>query len=602
MHNYLKNTVKLTLLILSFINLSLIAVDNDTKNVFMDVLLQEMHLRSKDYLGKESGEIENGVLNVNTVELRTITPLNDLFYQGEVLKPELHTVLSTKAGKIVYVLGENNYIFGTLYNDNDDPVIQGTMLAALDKKDINVRINAAKRRKKIAKMSHEFLTKMTKAHENLSKYKMITSFELDQKRIELLAGLLEYETSTRGLDETLITYKDPYIYTEKSGIIEKTYVEPGEEISEGQPILDILTMSSVNIKFKFPHSLVDLDIDKIVAYIYPQGASVPISATIIVKPDDEDHIYLHMPNKLYSTAPFTSTQKKLKKVFSIYNVENMLGNDVEYYFVEEYLNRGNEILCIPVESIRTDKNGTYVYKAKSINTKAHSKIPKILTAEKVYIELGDILENITYEMDIIRLSRSIKKNSNIKLGDILLGNSDPTIKDGEKVLRVPPSWLFYPGQSIKIKVPAFLKKGIYVPSSAIIHSGHKGNYVYIVQNGSLKLIKVFVDGAYNDYCLIISEELHDGQKIVLIDDDNLFEYLYEGRQVNVIKTEEPPIFLSKKHATSITNPSDSYMQYMNNNNNNLPMLNGPQENKMFNQYFGSKYSKRSKRSKRLNLR
>ncbi|MCP4177765.1 MAG: hypothetical protein GY756_08365 [bacterium] len=608
MKNYLRLACKLILSSSFFINLSLLAIDDNNKDVFMEVLLKEMHLRSKNYIGKESGEIENGILNVNAVEIRPITPINDLFYRGEVLQPETKTVLSTKTGRVVYTAGLNNYAFGTLYDKNDNIKVKGTMLVALDKEDIDTQLNAAKRRKKIAKMGYEILKKMTDAHEKLSKHKMITTFELEQKRIELLSGLLKYETSNRKYDEKLLTYKDPYIYSEESGIVENIYVEPGAEIFEGQPILDMFRMNHASIKFKFPHTLVDLNIDKMPAYIYPQGSSIPIQANITLKDGDEDNAYFYIHNKLYSTLPLTSSQKKLKKVFSVYSVENMLGSDVEYYFVEEYLNRAKQVLCVPIETIRSDKNGKFIFKAEGINIHKNKEIPKIIKSKKVYIELGNIIENINYSMNTVRLSQSIKPNSNIQYGDIIIGNSDPKISNNETVIRVPPTWLFYPGQAVKIKIPSFLKKGVYVHNTAIIHSGNRGNYVYVIKNGILKLTKIYVDAVYNGYVLIISKELRDGQKIVLIDNENLFEYLYDSRQVNVIKTEEPPIFLSKAHATDITNPQGNLMQmqYMNNgnmNNGNMPIINsGMKKNAMFNQYFGSKYNNKEKSKNRVNSR
>ncbi|HJO93014.1 MAG TPA: hypothetical protein QF753_06420 [Victivallales bacterium] len=586
MHNYLKLICKVMLFSTFFIHLSLLAVDNNNKSIFLDVLLKEMHLRSKDYLGKESGEIQNGVLNVNAIELKKITPINNLYFQGEIMAPEPETIISTKAGKVVYVLGKNNYVFGTLYDENNTPVVKGTMVAALDKKDIDIQIDAAKKRKKIAKMAYDFIAKMTKAHESLSKYKMITSFELEQKKLDLMTGLMEYEATTRELDETLLTYKDPFIFTEESGVIVKSLVEPGQFITEGQPIVELLKMTPIDIKFKFPTKLIDSNIDKVKAHVYPQGSFIPITTTTITQSDDADHLYLHLSNKLHSSMPLTTIQTKMKKVFSIYSVRNMLGSDVEYYFVNEYLNRNKKILGVPIESIRKDKKGTFVLKAKGININKNKDIPKNLITEKVYIEVSNILENITYDINNVRLTRSIKKNDKIKLGDIIYGNCDPNIKNGEQVFRIPPNWIFFPEEIVKVRIPSFIKKGIYVPRDAIIHSGKSGNYVYLIENEMLKLTKVYVAGAYNNYCMILSNTLRDGQQVVIIDNEDLYNYLYDGRQVNVIKTEEPPIFLSRPHASDISQPNSSQFK----NYELEDAVNTPKDFKVFNKYFGSKYN------------
>ena len=127
--------------------------------------------------------------------------------------------------------------------------------------------------------------------------------------------------------------------------------------------------------------------------------------------------------------------------------------------------------------------------------------------------------------------------------DLLIGNTDGEVKDGDAVFLSRKHWLLRPGQLVHAELRhGRLDKGFYVPMDAIA-SDSTGHGVFVVHDadkgrektarvpvtlgtafGNLQSVKPDVDGA-----------LADGMKLIV----DGAHYLRDGEAVNAFKEVEP---------------------------------------------------------------
>ncbi len=540
------------LMVLSFCFSSLATGDNGLLSLFGSKdNLSSLLADSKDLSAESDGRVNQGVVNVSAVELRIIKP-KGLIFKGKVEVVADYKISFTKDGLLKYVACVGDYVFSRIIDNNGNIIRKGSAIALLDENRLKRDAEAAESRLKLTEMGYAYVKKMTKAQENLASKNIITPFELETAKISLFSSLLDYKTSAFETDQLIFANKDPNIYSTGSGMVSEVLVSPGDIVSKGDSAVKILQMDPIVVKVKCPIDLLELKHKKETALVYPVGINKPISVMINIKEDDLSYLYVNVPNKVVVSEKLTSKQKKLAKVFSIYPVKDYMNPNIESFYssLKEYHNKRTPVLVVPQKSIRNDNAGHFVYKVKNISSHGKiEKIPRFFQIEKVAVKLRGFSTNLCYGVEDTQKVTWVESVGNLHSGDIVIGSAQHGLKDGDEVVRMSFFWMFYPGQNVKVKIPKLTRPGIYVQLDAIVHQDAGENFVYLVQNGVAKLKKVNVIGFYDKYCLISGPEIRPGERAIILDDNNLFSLLYDGRKVKVIETKEAPLFMENIHAT-----------------------------------------------------
>lgn len=527
---------------------SVFAQDNESidTSAAMRILFNDKAVDSK-FKSAKAGDVIEGTLFVNTVDLKVITPRN-AFSKGEVLPAETKRVYFNKSGTLSYIVGRGDYIFRSLFNSDGSIEENGTVFATIDEVQVKAKVEASKKRKEIAEKSYQYMHKMTQANQTLAEKQVITPFELEQSEISLLSDLLQYETNSREMDEIVSRYKDGNLYSPVSGIVKNVYAFPGENVNIGSRALNVMVMDPVTIKIKCWNAFLNIYNKEVEAYVYSANSPIPIKAPLDVKEADKTYAYVILKNEPIIASLLSTGQQKLPKVFALYPVKDLLNLKIERFYLPEKEN-SKEVLAVPVESIRADEKGFYVFKAIDKNIKGlRTALPLEVRIKKTYIEPLDAFANIYFSVDISTKVQAFKPNPDLNANDIVIGASEPGLKDGEVVIRCPLKWNFYPGQIVKVEIPELTPKAIYLPKTCVINSGTNENQIYIVENDILRLKAVDVIGTFADYVAIQGAGISTGKRAVMIDQPDLFNFLYDGRKVKILNSSEAPLFLEKPYA------------------------------------------------------
>lgn len=545
--------------VLFFVNLSLISADTEEEEVKSIEMLKKLYQfermnKEKDEIG-EVGDIRNGVLNVKAITLKNIKPQN-VYYKGEIEAPETMDIPFSKSGKIVSIIGKGEYVLNPIYDDKGNLIREGNSIAILDKEEIAMKLKSAKATRRIIDMSQDYISKMTMAQEKLASQNFITSFALQAARMELMTALIEYESKSRDLDSFIKNYQDNFVKSPYSGLVVDVYAGEGDIAEEGGKAIRVVKMDTVMVKIPFDVDLVNIEAKKNMAYVFPNGSNVSVDAMIDFYQNDRENIYAYVPNEIIDANKLTTEQKELPKVFDLYSISDLENRNIESFYLPDYKPKRNPLLFAPVESIRQDTKGSYVFKIKNLQlTSGMERLPRLYKVEKVYVELGNVFSNLYYPYSVehSKVSRSLLPldGKSLEKWDMVVGKDDGRVEDGNAIVIVNAIWKFYPGQTVRVQIPTLTKPGLWVPRNALLHNDINLNYVYLIKSGFAKLIRVNVLGEYEGYCLINSQDIEDGSQIVILkgagDEFNLTQLIYDGIKVKVLRTQDAPEFLAHDH-------------------------------------------------------
>lgn len=497
------------------------------------------------------GTVRDGKLYVNALMLDFLTPYN-IDNVGNVQSIGSVTVPFTKSGILNYIAGTRDFIVGSIFDDDGKLLYPGTIAASIEESEAKAMLDNLTQKKALIEKSYDYIKRMTRAQENLAQKKYITTFELDQAEIQLMSALLESQSNIKNIDSAIENYKTPEIYSTNTGIVTNAFAQVGDNAFEGSPALELMQMDPVKIKVKFPVYLLNPVSGTERAVVFDNDGN-SYEAVVESYQDDPENVYLYLRNKLRIKNNLTSNEVKYQKIYQVYPVYNLLNKE---FLSDSLQNRADNesLLAVPADAIKHDEKGTYVYKilnADEYSIKTGAKT--VVKFKKIYVDLDKITATIpvagneTLKVKVIKLNDNNKLNELIQ-GDLVVGKSEPSLNEAKEAVIVDYDWIFYPGEQVKVAFPQYTFPGIYVPLSSVISSGTGDNYVYLIENSFLRLKKINVIGFYRDYCIISGAGLQRGNKILNIDTADLFEQIYDGRQVAIIETQEPPKFIEKEHA------------------------------------------------------
>lgn len=519
---------------------------DDTSQTYTNIL--KILSNSKDITGEaKSGQIIDGVLYVDAAEIKFIKPRN-LYFRADIETPKTATIFFSKTGKLSYITGVGTYVFRSVFDKDGNVAEAGTVYGMIDEADVKDQIEVAKKRKGLADKSYNYLNKMTKANEVLAEKHLITSFDMEQSQIALLTNLLQYESQTREVDQIASRYKDEKMYTQYSGIVKNVYAQSGDTVQIGQEAMELIQMTPITLKIKCLNYFVKTVPDDLEAYVYDDINSLPIKAKVEFLQNDNYHVYIILENEPVIATNLTSLQANMPKVFEVFPVKNLMFPNIEVFFQPEKRKK-NIVYTVPVDSIRHDEKGYFVFRAEHIDNQiSDSHFPVFFKIKKVYVEPEPTYANIDYKVGVSTKVQVIKENPDLNLGDIVVGASEPGLKDGDTVSRISLKWKFYPGEILKAEIPKLTPNAIYIPKECIVFGGINDVYIYIYDHDRLRLVKVEVIGCFENFVALKNDPFILGKKAIIINDPEMYKLVYDGRKVKILNTQEAPDFMEMEHS------------------------------------------------------
>jgi hypothetical protein len=284
--------------------------------------------------------------------------------------------------------------------------------------------------------------------------------------------------------------------------------------------------------------------------VYPQvGSETPVDSWVQVRTTDFDNIYAYVTNKIVPINPLTAEEKKLPKIYKVVPVMKIYSdNPIRSILANEKPSSANVPSAVPEEAIRKDANGdSFVFVVKSVDES------NIVDVKQVKVVPGNIVRDYSLGTQSAFKLCSLKDPVNLKDDDVIVAVGTDDLKAG-KAVYTELSWLFLPGQLLKLSIPSLSKPGLYVSRKAIIRQAAGENYVYIDNNGTAKLVRVKITGTCFGNYAIEGEGIEAGTKVVVLNNKAEIGNLYDGVELKVVKTLPPPDRITHKRAEEIAIP------------------------------------------------
>lgn len=489
---------------------------------------------------------------VDVTTVQKMTPV-DIYFTGKVESVESGILsFAVDRGVVAETKKVGDIVVASVYNKDGSVAKKGTVVSKL----INDRQRAAYQSALLAyqdaKDTYERDMKMQKS---ISK----KQFETDQ--IDYLKAKADVLSKKADLDGTEIIA--PY-----TGII--TSISRGQGMGVGGPADDVAVvtrMSPMLVKIPFTSEIIDLVGKNNVVLVYSNSFIKPISAW--VETADPNTLYAYVHNEVVpDSALLTPEQQKLPKAYMLFPVirfydENFLANiEIEKdAILNELADLDKKLLAVPARAVHRDDKGEYVWKAVGQTAMSETKgIDTDFTVEKVYIKTGNLKREFNYGANVSLAIVDIENSGNLKVDDVLVLYGDKSITNGSRVAYCRTEWLFLPGETVKVEIPALTKPGFYIPLNCIVHESEGFNFVYVVENGKAKLTKVKLTGLADETYAIEGAGIKEGTQLIVFNDKKQAADMYDNCHVDVKGIIPPCEKIQHQHADPII-PYDQVVSF-----------------------------------------
>ena len=487
--------------------------------------------------------------SVNVVVLKKVKPQPTFFY-GDVEPLRTLNVSFNYPGKIDSIKRVGACVASEVKGHNGKIIRPATVIASYNEKQMKQVLLQAKLEKKMAEEDLKFVTRDVEMMDKLSKSHAVSTRSYNASKTSFNKAILSLKSAEIDYNEALDKYSNRLLKAPFTGIVEDSYVTPGEYVSAFQPVARIVKIDTMVVKLQLMSALKKILKKNSYFLIYPEGKSNPVKGWMINNHKNNNLIDVYVKNSLEheNMYPFSSTEKKIYQVFPVTNAysnvfsQNSIENNGSIY---------NKIpIAVPVNAVKHDKKGDYIFivdKGMELNNAYQIDSNQILHVKKIYIKLSDIHRKYIMTDNASIDLCSIEPNKNIQKDDIVVLSAEPDLQDGDKALFVEKKWNFYPDQKVKVRIPMLSRPGFYVPPEAIISLDQNENYIYkINHNSTVVLEKVIIDGYAKGFYSIVGKSLKTGDQIVIVDDVNLYQKLFDGAEVFIKKIYDPSGYLQRK--------------------------------------------------------
>ena len=513
------------------------------------ILLDLLSLSEKDIELAE--DKASAISSVKVIKLDIVKP-SDYYFTGKV-EPVQKVILSFDIpGRLNKILGLGEYVYSPIFDDKGNTVREGTVVASYIKKRVELNFKTQEMAKKAAESQLELANRTLKRIETLVDKQVIAEKFFWEVKTAYTNALINLGIAQNKFEEAKYNLASCTMYSPFSGIICKVNQTLGDWVSEGVSVVEIMKMDPILVKIMLPKEIKSIIRDDSLAFIYPAGVKKPIRSFLKKNNIDMENVFTFLSNYYIQLNDKMDEATELPKIEQVYKVSTLYSNDEVRESTTNNLQ--SSILVVPLYSIRSDNDGYYVLKAleQDGNMSIDNDLYKL---ERVNIELGDVLVDKFIDSNTSITTRSLKNPGSLKLGDIIVGRSNYKLTKNDIVILTHGKWLFFPGQLIKVRIPALNRSGYYVPINSIIYQGENDTFVYLAKNSKAILTKVRIVGFNGSYYSIIGKGIVSGEKVVVFKDSNQLASLYDGKSLSITKVLPVPNFLESKQAFELKDAS-----------------------------------------------
>ncbi len=499
----------------------------------------------------------SSVSSVVVMKLNIVKPAN-YYFKGRVESVQKVILSFDLPGKLNKILGVGELVYSPVVDKNGKIIREGTIVASYIKKRIELNLEIVSMAKKAAESQLELAKRTLHRIESLVKKEVIADKFYWEVKNDYLNACINLDIARNKLQEAKYNLASCTLYSPFSGIVCNVNQTLGDWVKQGTPVIEIMKMDPVIIRVTLPYEIKSIIKENSLAYVYPSGIKKPIQAYIKKNDIDKDSVLIFLSNyTLYENSDVKSL--KFSQVNQLYKVSLFFGKDE----IEsgKFDNRMEELLTVPVNSIRHDDKGYFVFKAVKYKKNEISFLSdNILKLERIDIVPGDIIKDKFIDSTSSITTQTLKKRGSLKAGDIVIGDLTQDFKNNDIVVHVDKRWLFYPEQLVKVRIPLLNRKGVYVPLNSVIYQGENDTFVYLAKNGKAKLTKVRVVSFNGDYYSIVGKGISPGGKVIVFKDSTQLAALYDGKKITIDKVLPSPSFLEYKNAFEINPPGTNSIQ------------------------------------------
>jgi RND family efflux transporter MFP subunit len=459
---------------------------------------------------------------------RTLTGVVEL-YREENIGFEIR-------GRVTTVLNEGLEVRGPVFDEHGDMIRQGDPIAAMESNRYGSQVGALQSRLIVARKNVQALqARVTLARQTLERHKSIfakgsgsqhavddAQSEFDETTAQLAAQRATVQEVNQRLDTATEDLGDSVLFAPFSGRITKVHIWEGAVVSEGMPIVTLTLMDPVRIQVE-----VSADDERDIetgdrAIIWPKdplhdGERMPVNAIVFEKSAVADAAL-----RTFRIDMIARNQRH--HVDQLYPGLAGLPNINDYLPVVREFQGEDGPMFVPVDSILSDDDGSYVLRLPGVSFNAAAKRGAVgrHLPEKIRVNLGD-----QYTTVVNWTFRSVTTSDNLAEGDFLILNPLPGYVDGVSSGR--PQWLLRPREMIPVQFSlSTTSPGFYVPGRAITLIGDR-EVVYVVEEGIAKARPVTVHESFKELRRIEGAEINNGVNVIV----GGVHYVSEGQPVTV---------------------------------------------------------------------
>ena len=455
---------------------------------------------------------KNEPINISNTILLKQTASPEKYFYGASNCLEVGTIQFTtwkhKLGHVASTLPENFPVMARVVDLNDNVVGKASQVATIDDRVHKYTLMIAKGGVRQAKAKLDNARSEYARNKKLIKTNTVSKEDYDLARANYLTAVADYDAAK---SQELIAKANVALCstnTVYAGLTGKVMAHPGSWTNADWPIMAFKVMTPMGIDIKMSKTLFNKVYNRLPIKVYPIDSEKPVGVLNEITYATKDGIRALVDNYLVPINNLTNSGNN--------PVVESYWNPPLYVARFNSLLRNEGALAVPVQSLRKDDKGYYVWRGKGQKIfQLNSVLADKFQMEKVYVKPGELK---TFMAGVCTEYRVLKDAGSLKEYDFLLGATIPKgLKNNQTVLFNKYRFLFHPGEQLRVEIPGLNKKGFYVPTSFVISKGTNDNYVYIIENGTPLLTKVKITGGNNDYYRIEGKEIKEGAKVALLD-------------------------------------------------------------------------------------
>lgn len=459
------------------------------------------------------------------IRLESFTPPEIVAFEGKIVVLDQLTLEFGQSGQTKTILVSETKVEGPTYNKKGEVISYGTLIAQQDTKYDRSSYDVAKTVYENAKLDLEQSEVNYKRNGKLYESNAISKKDFLTTKTDYLKAERTLQKSYHELSMSKVRYGANFIFAPFSGIITKVFQFPDVWYDKFKGVATVLSLNPVAIKIQIPLALCD-DIDFIgkEPIIYSPGNDSVIENWIQQWNGIENGeltMYFMLTNKKISF--YKNLPEEYKELPTFETKARVI-----------YFDETSKTLAIPMESLRTDKNGNeYVWKIIPQEQSEANSNYKTYIAQKIPIKSNDKVK-ILSETKFLEL----QDHGKLKAYDCIIDALGSTeLHDNQIILQDPQRWLYYPEEEIHAIFSLLpKKKGFYVPVDAITIDSNKNYFVTLENN---KKIKVNIEGSFAGFKAISGEGMT--REIRILARPNSIEYItkkiIESISCNPIETD-----------------------------------------------------------------